>query len=65
MTAPGPQHPTISYLVHRGVLIGIVLTITLSTGYLVLSAAADLQLWVISAIQAVRDEWTSWNWSLW
>jgi hypothetical protein len=47
------------------VLIGIVLTITLSTGYLVLSAAADLQLWVISAIQAVRDEWTSWNWSLW
>ncbi|MGH3533132.1 MAG: hypothetical protein ACRDQG_00240 [Pseudonocardiaceae bacterium] len=64
MTAPGPQDPTITCLVHRGVLIGVVLTIMLSAGYLVFRGAPGLQLWVISAIQAVRDEWTSWHWSV-
>lgn len=64
MTAPGPQDPTIAYLVHRGAMIGIVLTNTFSIGCLVFRGAPDLQLWMISVIQAVRDEWTSWDWSL-
>ena len=64
MTAPGPHDPTIAYLVHRGVLIVIVIVITISTGYLVFRGAPDIQEWVTSAIQAVRDEWTSWDWSL-
>lgn len=64
MTAPGPQDPTIAYRAHRGVLIGIVLTITVSTGYLVFREAPVLQQWVTSTIQAMRDEWTSWHWSL-
>ncbi|MBV8540370.1 MAG: hypothetical protein JO364_17090 [Pseudonocardiales bacterium] len=64
MTAPGPQDPTIAYLAHRGMLIVVVLTIALSTGYLVCRGLPDLRLWVTSAIAAVRDEWTSWHWSL-
>jgi hypothetical protein len=64
VTAPGPHDPTIAYLVHRGVLIGIVLAIALSTGYLVFRGAPDMQEWVISAIHTVRDEWTSWRWEL-
>lgn len=65
MTAPGPHDPPIAYRVHRGVLIGIMLVIALSTGFLVFSGTPDIQTWVISAIQAVRDVWTSWDWSLW
>ncbi|MDQ3152489.1 MAG: hypothetical protein M3R63_12465 [Actinomycetota bacterium] len=64
MTTPGLQDPTISYLVHRGVLIGIVITIALGFGYLVFQWTPGIQESVISAIQAVRDEWTSWGWEL-
>lgn len=64
MTARGPQDPTIAYLVHRAALLGIVITIALSTGYLLFCGALDLQEWVISAIQGVRDVWTSWHWRL-
>lgn len=64
MTTPGPNEPTIGYRVHRGALIGIVITIALSTGYLVFRGETDIQEWVISAIQEVRGVWTSWDWSL-
>lgn len=64
MSAPGPQDPTIDYLVHRGALIGLVLVIVLCTGYLVFQVAPGLQQWVLSAIDAVHDEWTSWGWEL-
>jgi hypothetical protein len=61
VTAPGP---TISYLVHRGMLVVVVITIALVTGYLVFLGVPDLQEWAVSVIQAVREQWTSWHWSL-
>jgi hypothetical protein len=64
VTAPGPQDPTIAYLVHRSALVGIVITIALSTGYLVFRGAPGIQEWVLSAVQGVRDAWTSWHWRL-
>lgn len=60
----GPQDPTLAYLVHRGALIGIVIAIAISTGYLVFRGAPGMQEWVISAVQGVRDVWTSWHWRL-
>lgn len=65
MTGRGPQEPTIAYLVHRAVLIGIVITIALSTSYVVFRGAPGLREWVSSAIQGVRNVWASWHWSLW
>ena len=44
-------------------LIGIVLVLTLSAGYLVVLAVPDLQLWMVSAIHAVHEEWISWGWT--
>jgi hypothetical protein len=64
VTASGPQELPIAYHVHRGLLIGIMLAFTFGTGYLVFRGLPDLQLWVLSAIQAVRDEWASWDWDL-
>lgn len=64
MTARGPQDPTITYLVHRAALIGIVITIALTTGYLLFCGAPDVKKWVISTIHGVRDVWTSWHWRL-
>ncbi|MGH3784475.1 MAG: hypothetical protein ACRDRO_28605 [Pseudonocardiaceae bacterium] len=61
MTTPGPHDPTIAYLVHRGALITITITITITISYLVFRGAPDVQEWVISAIQAVRGEWSSWH----
>ncbi len=64
MTAPGSDDPIIAYQVHRGALIVIVITMTLLTGYLVFHDAPGMREWVISAIEAVRDKWTSWHWNL-
>lgn len=61
MTAPGP---TTAYHVHRAVLTVIVLIIILLTSYLVVRGIPSLRQWVISAIDAVQDEWTSWDWRL-
>jgi hypothetical protein len=65
VTGRGPQDPTVAYLVHRAALIGIVITVALSTSYLVFRGALDIRQWVITTIQGVRGVWTSWHWSLW
>lgn len=64
MSTPGPDSPTVAYLVHRAGLIIVAITMAFLTGYLVVLIAPGVQQWVISAIHAVRDEWTSWHWSL-
>jgi hypothetical protein len=60
VTVPGPQDPTTAYLVHRGLLAGMVLSFLLATGYLIFHMLPDIQHWVASAIQSVHDEWNSW-----
>jgi hypothetical protein len=64
MSAPGRNDPTLAYLLHRVALIVIAVTMAFAIGYLVVLIAPDVQEWVISAIHAVRDEWTSWHWRL-
>lgn len=55
---PGTQDPTIAYLVHRGVLVGVMLMILISFGYLLFQWAPEILEWVISSVQAVRNAFT-------
>lgn len=42
---PGPQDPTIAYLVYRGVLVGIVIILLLTTVYLVIQLLLGISEW--------------------
>ncbi|MGQ0778065.1 MAG: hypothetical protein ACT4NY_27250 [Pseudonocardiales bacterium] len=55
---PGTSDPIVAYLVHRGVLVGIMVMVVISFGYLLFRWTPEIVDWVTSSIQTVQDAFT-------
>jgi hypothetical protein len=64
MNTSGPDRPTTLYVVHRAVLAGIAISITLAAVVLTVLVVPAVGTWVSSAINSLHGTWISWHWSL-